>query len=111
MKTETDRATQTPEDVLNELHSLVGEVERIVAQASQGSCSCNTTLAALRGRVEAAQERLSAIYEGAKRNVVAGAKCADATIRDNPYQSIAIAAGVGLLAGVLLSRSCKPSSE
>jgi len=33
-----------------------------------------------------------------------GAKTADKTIRDHPYQSIGIAVGVGLLIGVLVAR-------
>lgn len=58
----------------------------------------------LRDRLDAAQARLSELYSGAKRQVVAGAKHTDAAIRANPYQAIAIAAGVGLLLGVLLGR-------
>jgi len=40
----------------------------------------------------------------AKKKVVAGAKYTDSTIRENPYRALAIAAGVGLLVGVLLGR-------
>ena len=104
MKTETDRTTQTPEDVLNELRSLVSEAEKILGQAPQGRCNCDAALAALRERFEAAQERFADAYEGTKRKVVAGAKRADETIHDNPYQAIAVAIGAGLLAGVLLGR-------
>jgi len=59
---------------------------------------------ALRQRFADAQERLAATYEEAKTKVVAGAKATDATIRENPYQSIAIAVGVGLLLGMLIGR-------
>ena len=64
-------------------------------------------ISALRTRFDAAQERFADLYEGAKKKVVAGAKCTDAAIRANPYQSLAIAAGVGLLVGVLLGRRSK----
>ena len=37
---------------------------------------------------------------------VAGAKVADQTVRENPYQAIAIGVGVGMVAGYLLSRRC-----
>lgn len=104
MKSETERTTQTPDDVLNELRSLVSEAEKIIGQAPQGGCDCDATIAALRERLEAAQERLAALYENARRKVVAGAKHADDTIRENPYQSLAVALGIGLLAGVLLGR-------
>ena len=44
------------------------------------------------------------MYDGARKRVVAGAKCTDEAIRENPYQSLAIAGGVGLLVGLLLAR-------
>ena len=37
----------------------------------------------------------------------AGAKYTDETIRENPYQSMAVAAGLGLLVGVLIGRRSK----
>lgn len=58
----------------------------------------------LRARFHAAKVRLTALGENARDKVVAGAKCTDESIRANPYQSIAIAAGVGLLIGVLFGR-------
>jgi ElaB/YqjD/DUF883 family membrane-anchored ribosome-binding protein len=61
----------------------------------------------LRQRFGAAQARLSEFVDGAKRRVVDGAKCTDAAIRANPYQSLAIAVGVGLLFGVLVGRRTK----
>ena len=51
----------------------------------------------LRERFSAAQERFSELYDGAKKKVVAGAKYTDTAIRENPYQSMAIALGVGVL--------------
>jgi ElaB/YqjD/DUF883 family membrane-anchored ribosome-binding protein len=93
---------QTPQDLLNDLQALLTEAENMVGS----SVSENSTAAmgALRVRYDAAQERLGALYENAKVRVVAGAKSTDAAIRANPYQSIAIAAGAGLLIGVLLGR-------
>ena len=58
-------------------------------------------------RFLAAQERFADVYTGARKKVIAGAKYTDETIRANPYQSLAIAAGVGLLVGVLLGRRSK----
>jgi ElaB/YqjD/DUF883 family membrane-anchored ribosome-binding protein len=61
----------------------------------------------LRSRFAAAQERCADAYAGARKKVIAGAKYTDETIRANPYQSLAIAAGLGLLIGVLLGRRSK----
>jgi|SRR6478609_9563774 len=93
---------QSPQDLVHDLQALVAEAEKMIG----GSVSENSTAAmgALRVRYEAAQERLGELYENTKGRVVAGAKCTDAAIRANPYQSLAIAAGVGLLIGVLVGR-------
>ncbi len=50
-------------------------------------------------RVNTAQERLSDLDENARTKVVAAAKCTDTAIRENPYQAVAITAGVGVLVG------------
>jgi ElaB/YqjD/DUF883 family membrane-anchored ribosome-binding protein len=93
---------QTPKDLLNDLHALVAEAEKMMGE----SISEHTVDAvnSLRARYAVAQERMGAQYAGARTKVIAGAKCTDTAIRENPYQSIAIAAGVGLLVGVLLGR-------
>jgi len=93
---------QTPEDLLHDLQALVAEAEKIIG----GSVSENSTAALdeIRTRCDAAQERLGELYETTKARVVAGAKSTDAAIRAHPYQSLAIAAGAGLLIGVLLGR-------
>lgn len=111
MNTETNRTAQTPDDVLSELRSLMAEAERILGQAPHDTGNCEATMAALRERLEATQARVAELYEKGKKKVAAGAKYADETIRDNPYQSIAVALGVGLLAGVLLGRRWNSSSQ
>jgi ElaB/YqjD/DUF883 family membrane-anchored ribosome-binding protein len=58
----------------------------------------------LRMRLEAAQERFNELYAGAKKQVIAGGKYTDKTIRENPYQALAVAAVVGVLVGVLIGR-------
>ena len=89
-------------DLVAELKSLLSEAESIVSgSATEHSAD---VLGNLRERFNAMQERLASTCESAKKKVVAGAKYTDEAIRANPYQSLAIAAGVGLLVGVLLGR-------
>jgi ElaB/YqjD/DUF883 family membrane-anchored ribosome-binding protein len=102
MKNRNSSDSQTPEALLNDLRSLVIEAEKMMgASVSEHT---GEAMNALRARYAAAQERLGEVYESAKKNVTAGAKYTDEAIRANPYQSIAIAAGVGLLVGVLVGR-------
>ena len=56
-------------------------------------------------KVGAARKRLAAALERVKVKAVEGAKVADQTIRENPYQAIAIAAGVGAIIGYLAARA------
>lgn len=102
MKNRNASEPHTPTELLNDLRTLVVEAEQMLG--SSVTEHTNDAMAALRARYEAAQERMGVLYDSAKRNVTAGAKCTDEAIRANPYQSIAIAAGVGLLVGVLLGR-------
>ena len=105
MKTTSDSVAQTPAELLNDLHALVAEAEKMMS----GTVSEHTSdaVSALRARFDAAYDRLASLYCGVQKKVAAGAKCTDDAIRANPYQSLAIAAGVGLLVGVLLGRRSK----
>jgi len=104
MKNNQD-TVHTPRELLSELQVLVAEAETMMADSlSEHSAAA---IESLRARFFAAQERFAELYDGAKRKVVAGARCTDEAIRANPYQSLAIATGVGLLVGVLLGRRSK----
>lgn len=105
MKNPTDVQAPTPEQLVNELRSLVTEAEKILGQSEPAHSQ--VTLAALRERCEAAQQRFTDLYGEAKKKASAGAKYADETIRENPYQSLAIAAGLGVLLGILIGRRTK----
>ncbi|HEX2855719.1 MAG TPA: hypothetical protein VHO24_20960 [Opitutaceae bacterium] len=105
MKNNKTSTAQSPKDMLEELRSLVADAEKMVGDSLTEHS--DDAVSALRERYEAAQERLADVYSTAKRKVTDGAKYTDEAIRENPYQSIAIAVGVGLLAGVLLGRRSK----
>lgn len=64
-------------------------------------------------KVGEARKRLAAalgsgkeIYGRVRDKAVEGAKVADQTVRENPYQAIAIGVGVGAIIGYLVARSC-----
>ena len=104
MKNNKD-AAHTPKELLHELQALVAEAEAMIADSVTEHSA--EAIDSLRSRFVAAQERCADAYAGARKKVVAGAKCTDAAIRANPYQSLAIAAGVGLLVGIFLGRRSK----
>jgi ElaB/YqjD/DUF883 family membrane-anchored ribosome-binding protein len=109
MKNQKASATTT-QDLVDDLKSLVTEAQ--AAMSGSVSEHSSEALRQIRARFDAAQLRFEELYDGAKKQVVAGAKYTDTTIRDNPYQSVAIAAGVGLLVGIVMGRrgrSCSSS--
>jgi ElaB/YqjD/DUF883 family membrane-anchored ribosome-binding protein len=64
-------------------------------------------------KVGQARKRLAAALDSAKQiagnvrdKAIEGAKVADKTVRENPYQAIAIGVGVGAVIGYLLGRRC-----
>ncbi len=59
-----------------------------------------------RNRLSAALERAKEIAGNVRDKAVAGAKVTDQTIRENPYQAIAIGVGVGAIIGYILARRC-----
>jgi len=95
----------TPKDLLAELQVLVTEAETMLADSTSEHSS--EAVGGLRARLGAAQERFAELYEDARKKVVAGARQTDTAIRENPYQSMAIALGVGVLVGVLVGRRSK----
>jgi ElaB/YqjD/DUF883 family membrane-anchored ribosome-binding protein len=102
MKHNSDTPAVISSQFRNDLRSLVAEAEKILGDdMSEGS---NDILANMRARLNGAQESLAEFYGDARKKVVDGVKVTDKTIRANPYQSAAIAAGVGLLIGLILGR-------
>ena len=102
MRTLSEPHAQSPKDLLDDLHTLVTEAEKVLSDSN--SNQSGETISALRARLDAAQARMAELYSVAKQRAIAGAKLTDHAIRENPYQSIAVAAGVGLLVGFLLGR-------
>lgn len=92
---------ESTEQLLKDLREVVEDGEELLrAGASE-----------LNEKGKAARERLSAALESARETgrrlqerTIAGAKATDRVIREKPYQSIAVAFGVGLLLGVILNR-------
>jgi ElaB/YqjD/DUF883 family membrane-anchored ribosome-binding protein len=69
-------------------------------------------------KVADARKRLAAALDSAKEiaalvrdKAVEGAQAADKTVRENPYQAIGIAVGVGALLGYLVARRCSRSGD
>lgn len=68
-------------------------------------------LASLREAGEDIQNRLGQFWESSKEQAASCARVTDRAIRDNPWPSIGIAFGVGLVLGLLVSSGGRGSDE
>jgi len=94
---------ETPEQLIEHISRLMAEAEAMIA--GPVSDQSPGKLTDIKERLESARERLNDVYARARTNVVAGAKYTDETIRQHPYQSLAIALGIGVLLGALIRRN------
>lgn len=85
-------------DLANEANNIGREAKDIATETAEDWT--NRTKAA----GAAAMETARAAYQAAQSKAVQGAKVTDQAIRTNPYASLGIAFGAGLLLGVLLKR-------
>ncbi len=89
------------ERLMKDLKVLSRDAEAIL-HATAGQAG--EKLGDLRDRLSGALESAKATCRRMEEKAVAGARYADETIREHPYESIGIGFGVGLLIGVLVAR-------
>jgi len=65
----------------------------------------NHETAEVRAKLSAAVERAKEVCQRLQDQTAAAAKATDQTIREHPYQALALALGLGLVTGLLLGRS------
>ncbi len=104
MKNNKD-TTETSDELLHDLQTLIADAQALVARSATDLST--EAIDALRARFAAARERVTDAYAEARKKIVAGARYTDETIRENPYQSLAVAAGIGLLVGIIVGRRSK----
>jgi ElaB/YqjD/DUF883 family membrane-anchored ribosome-binding protein len=103
MKNDSVSKAETPEEVAEHISRLMDEAEAmLVGPVSDRVAS---KFDDLRARLEHLQTKAADAYGDARKKMVAGAKVTDETIRSHPYESLAIALGIGVLLGALIRRS------
>lgn len=87
----------------NDLGSLAEDARALMAATSDVA---GEKVSEARKRLAAALESGKQIYGRVREKAVEGAKAVDQTVRENPYQAIVIALGVGAVIGYLAARRC-----
>jgi ElaB/YqjD/DUF883 family membrane-anchored ribosome-binding protein len=91
--------------LIDDLTAVIRDAESLLrATASQTGGKVEEIRARAEETVRNAKERLAGIEEQAVERARVFAGDADEYVRGNPWQAVAIAAGAGLLIGLLLSR-------
>ena len=94
---------ETPEEIVEHISRLMSEAEALlVDSATQVG---GEKLADMKARLASAQAKLGDLYGSVRRKVTDSVRSTDETIRSHPYESLAIALGVGVLLGALVRRS------
>lgn len=103
MKNDSGTAAETPEQIVEHISRLMAEAEAMM----EGPVAerAGEKLNHLRERFEDLQAKASSAYTDARQKVIAGAKATDDTIRAHPYESLAVALGIGVLLGALIRRN------
>jgi ElaB/YqjD/DUF883 family membrane-anchored ribosome-binding protein len=95
----------TTQQLVDDLHTVIRDAESLLkATAAQTGEKIDEARQRAAESVRQAKARLADVEEEALRRAQALAADAEEYVRGNPWQSIGIAAGAGLLLGLLISR-------
>lgn len=95
----------TTDQLVSDLKAVMRDAEALLkASSAQTGERIQEARARAEESLRQAKARLSEIEDEALRRARESAAAADAYVRGNPWQSVGIAAGVGLLLGLLLGR-------
>ncbi len=106
MSTATSQKTDSDTQTSDDLKALLHEAEQALSNtAGEAGDKFDDLRERLRDALETSKYSLERLRSEATRR----AKQADQMVRDNPYYAIGIAAGVGAIVGILVSRSLSNS--
>jgi len=102
---DTDPSEVTKEQLINDFKIVVSDAEALLkATAGQGG----EAMAAMRARVEAslatAKEKMSDAQAAMLARTRAAARATDEYVHVHPWKAVGVAAGVGLVVGLLIGR-------
>jgi len=105
MSTNATNAEVTTDQLLSDLKTVMNDAEALLrATSTQTGEKIQEVRARAEESLRQAKQRLSSLEDEALRRAREVADATDEYVRGNPWQSVGIAAGVGLLVGLLLAR-------
>lgn len=93
------------EKLMQDLQLVVSDAEELLrATAGQAGDKVNAARERIQDSLEAAKARLNVAQEAMIEKTREAARATDEYVHDNPWRAVGIAAGVGLVVGMLISR-------
>jgi ElaB/YqjD/DUF883 family membrane-anchored ribosome-binding protein len=93
------------EKLMQDLKTVVGDAEELVkATASQSGEHIGRIRARAEESLRIARERIKEVTQTAEMQARAAAREVDKKVHENPWTAVGIAAGIGLVLGILLGR-------
>jgi ElaB/YqjD/DUF883 family membrane-anchored ribosome-binding protein len=100
-----NREAVSTEQLVSDLKTVMQDAEALLrATSAQTGDKIQEVRARAEESLKQARQRLGSLEEQALKNAREMAEATQEYVRDNPWQSVGIAAGVGLLLGLLLGR-------
>jgi ElaB/YqjD/DUF883 family membrane-anchored ribosome-binding protein len=97
--------TLSADRLIDDLHNVIRDAENLLkATAAQTGEKIEEVRARAEDSVRLAKERLADVEADALRRAQVIADDADRYVRHNPWQAVGIAAGIGLVLGLLVAR-------
>ncbi len=95
----------TREDLVSDVKVVLDDIEAMLQQAaSAGGVQAQELREKAQATLSATQARLRELQNAATQNVHAAARTTDDWVHANPWRAIGVAAGVGVVVGLLVGR-------
>ena len=105
MNTELNDTGVSKERLMQDLRIVVADAEELLrATASQAGEKVSAARERIQENLEVAKERLAEAQQQAVAKTKAAARATDEYVHENPWKAVGIAAGAGLIIGMLISR-------
>jgi ElaB/YqjD/DUF883 family membrane-anchored ribosome-binding protein len=91
--------------LLDEFNAVVTETEHLLKSlTTEGGEKATALRANLEKNLKAARERLGSLEQAVVQKTKATVQTTDSYVHEHPWQAIGIAAGLGIVLGMLMSR-------
>jgi len=99
------RFERSRDALVKDFADVIAEAETLLKQAAKETGDRATDLRSqVETKLRSAKMRLSEMQDDAMDNAKAAARATDDYVRDNPWQAIGVAAAIGFLVGLAISR-------